>query len=297
MQLVDTIPIAFHGGSYGTYLEWLLTTLCSDSEIVTPFQSSGSSHNFKGNHLSNIDGWHKYSQSVCFSQFVRFHPKSTKEESLGGNLDCVLSQVDRMIYLYPDPQSKLLVINNYFTKIWNDWWVYQFDKDISPEKIYNNWPIDPATPLDQVPNWIRREFLSFYLMPAWLDQLEWYHPDRWSNPNCLLITVSDLLYDLDNSLKKIQNFCNLKFKKPIGQLHESHETMLKLQPYLNQDQLCNQIVQSTLNDSELEWKSLPLASESWVQWQLRNSGFEIFCDKLDTFPTNSVQLKKLIYSI
>jgi len=32
-----------------------------------------------------------------------------------------------------------------------------------------------------------------------------------------------------------------------------------------------------------------------IQWQLRNQGYEIQCHGLDMFPTNSVQLRKLIY--
>jgi hypothetical protein len=40
-----------------------------------------------------------------------------------------------------------------------------------------------------------------------------------------------------------------------------------------------------------------LASESYVQWQLRNLGYEIQCHELDKFPTNSVHLKELLYTI
>jgi hypothetical protein len=47
----------------------------------------------------------------------------------------------------------------------------------------------------------------------------------------------------------------------------------------------------------LHWNPLPLASEAWIQWQLRNLGWEIKCHELDIFPTNSVYLKELLYHI
>ena len=73
--------------------------------------------------------------------------------------------------------------------------------------------------------------------------------------------------------------------------------MLELQRYQNQDQLCQDIVDNTLNNTYFDWRDqeVPLASQAWIQWQLRNLGWEIKCDGLDTWPTNSIQLKNLIY--
>jgi hypothetical protein len=73
--------------------------------------------------------------------------------------------------------------------------------------------------------------------------------------------------------------------------------MLELQQNLLEDQICNRIVQYTINDLDFDWPELSLPSQSWIQWELRNQGFEIECHGLDKFPTNSIQLKKLIYPI
>jgi len=294
-NLRSTIPIIFNGGAYGTYLEWVLTVLTTDIKVVAPFNQNGNSHRFKGHHLIDIDGWRRYTKSSELSQFVRLHPKTKKEESISHNLDSILSKVDQIIYLYPDSDSKLLVINNYFDKIYHNWWEHQFDSQIDPAEIYSNWPVDPTTPVDQIPVWIQREFLSFYLMPAWHDQVEWYHPDQWQNSKCITLTVQDLLYNFKPSLIKIQEFCNLTFTKDIEKIVPYHNQMLQLQKYLGQDWVCRQIVQSVVNDCDFEWNTLPLASQSWIQWQLRNLNFEIQCDGLDIFPTTSVQLKKLLY--
>jgi len=51
-----------------------------------------------------------------------------------------------------------------------------------------------------------------------------------------------------------------------------------------------------LTDKDTVWDPLPLPSEVWIQYRLRELGYEIRCHGLDIFPTTSVQLKKLLYT-
>ena len=297
MHVKDTIPIAFSVGSYGTYLEWVLTTLSVDQHIDPPFSDTGSSHLFLGNHVENNAGWLRYLQGDQQHRFVRFHPKEKKYQSLSANLNQVLDSVDRMIYLYPDADSTLLVINNWLSKVRKDWWAHDIVSAQGLEKIHVNWPSCAGQSADDIPAWVRREFLSFYLIPAWQDQVEWYHPDAWHDSRCMIITVSELLYNFESCLSKLQQFANLSFKKNISEILPYHEIMLELQQHRTQDQLCKNIVETTINDSMFDWtgQEIPLPSQSWIQWRLRNLGWELACDGLDTWPTNSVQLKKLLY--
>jgi hypothetical protein len=297
MHAKDTIPIAFSVGCYGTYLEWVLTTLSVDQHIAPPFTDTGSSHLFFGNHVENNAGWLRYLQGDQRHRFVRFHPKEKKNQSLSANLNQVLDSVDRMIYIYPDADSVLLVINNWLSKVRKDWWAHYIVSAQNLEKIHANWPCCAGQSADDIPVWVRREFLSFYLIPAWQDQIEWYHPDAWHDGRCAIITVSELLYDFESCLSKLQQFANLSYKKSIDEILPYHEIMLELQQHRTQDQLCKNIVETTINDSMFDWsgQEIPLPSQSWIQWQLRNSGWELACDGLDTWPTNSVQLKQLLY--
>lgn len=288
-----TIAIVYTGGAYGTYLEWCLITLTSDIEIRPPFTSKGNSHHFPGHVLKDIEGWKNFVATGSQLPFVRFHPKTRKEHSLSSNLDYVCNTAQSVVYLYPD--TALLTVNNWMTKTCKDWWANQLTKQIDYNLIYQNWSVDPATPFDQVPYWIQREFLSFYLMPAWYDQVEWNHLETWSHPNCCVVTVGQLLHDFENSIHRIKTHCNLQFKKDVAELVPFHQQNLKLQKYITQDQICNQIIDAIVNNQLFEWEPLPLGSEAWVQWQLRNLGYEIMCNELDIFPTNSVQLRKLLY--
>lgn len=291
-----TIAKAFAGGTYGTYLEWCLSTLTSTSAIQSPFTRSGTSHIFKGNHLFDMDGWNRFVAAREQVKFVRLHPK-VAAESLTANLTQLCKQAEFVIHLYPTDDTMLLCINNSFTKVWDNWWGVQFKTSIDSSKIYQNWPVPPDTPIDSVPHWIKREFLSFYLVPAWNDMIEWDHTASWKHPRCLVVTVKDLLFDFENTLQNLVTRLGLDLKKEIKDILPYHKQNLERQKYLTHDQLCKNIVQSVLNNTALSWEPLGLCSEVWIQWSLRNHGFEIRCDGLDTFPTNSVHLKELLYPV
>ena len=244
-----------------------------------------------------MSGWHQYCCTDQNLQFVRFHPKTKKDEHLLENLDKVTSQVKKAIYIYPDPGSVLLTINNYYSKTWDDWWVTQFNNIIDQNKIYENWTISKEVPIEEIPTWIKREFLSLYLFPSWRDQVEWNHIDSWSDPKCYVVLVKDLMYNFEDTMKSIRDFCQLNFQRPIDSLTTSHQENIKLQKFINQDTICHNIVHSVLTDQPYQWAPLPLPSEAWVQWQLRHQGYEIQCHDLDQFPTDNVHLKNLMYSV
>lgn len=292
-----TTVIAYGGGAYGTYLEWCLTTLRSDLAIVPPFNSNGNSHRFKGNYVQGMEGWHQRNKQLLDAPFVRLHPKTKQHESLCDNMNHLCDSADSVVYICPDQDSVLLIINNLAYKIWNNWWQHAFATAIDPDKIYNNWPINKTVDINDVPNWIKREFLSLYLMPAWLAQTEWTRMLSWYHPKCCVVTVSQLLYDFESSIERIGAHCGFTFAKPVSVLLPYHQENLKLQKFTNQDQICKQVVDSIVNNQHLDWNDLTLISESWVQWQLRNLGYEIRCHGLDTFPTNSIQLKELLYPV
>jgi hypothetical protein len=248
-------------------------------------------------HLADISGWKNYAASENLSQFVRLHPKTIKDESISKNLEIILADVDKMIYLYPDENSILLNINNNYSKVWTNWWERHLTNTEFSNNLFNSWPVLPGTPVDQIPVWILREFLSYNLMTSWQQQVEWCHIDRWQHSNCTVITISDLLYQFEKTLEHIKTFCNLTFTKSIKQLIPAHNQMMKLQVNLDQDHTCQKIIQSIINNDNFDWKELPLPSQAWIQWELRNRGFEIQCHGLDNLPTNSIQLKKLLYPI
>ena len=286
------IAVIYNGGAYGTYMEWVLTTLTTDIPIQAPFTDVGNSHMFRSNHAARKT----FLNSKPSESFIRLHPKTIQGEILSTNLNLIINLVKNGIYLYPDKNSVLLNVNNYYSKIWDDWWTDRLSDSVFYNNLYDNFPVSKDIPTDEIPVWIKREILSFNLMPSWFNQVEWYHPDTWSHDRCQLVLLNELLYDFKNTIVKIQKFCNLEFKKSIDDIIPYHNKMLSLQKWLTQDQLCNNIIDSIINNQVFDWsdQELPLPSQSWIQWQLRNLGYEIKCHGLDIFPTNTTQLLKLL---
>lgn len=296
-----TVAIAFNGGAYGTYLEWVLTTLVSDSKISSPFRKDGSSHDFANRSLNNIHSpeWDSFTKTRNQFSFVRLHPKTEVTDNLNDNLRTILDYTSNLLYIYPDKDSILLNINNNYEKVKGDWWNNKKQTDpVYINDLYTKWDIDPNLPVSDIPLWIKREYLSYNLMPSWFSEVEWYHPDKWYHERCKIITIKNLLFEFESSISKIQKFCNLEFKKSISDLIPYHNEMLSLQKNLNQDAICFKIVNSIIKNIAFDWTDshLPLPSQAWIQWQLRNSGYEMKCAGIDIFPTNSVQLKKLLYT-
>jgi hypothetical protein len=311
MSLQSTVPIVYSPGSYGTYLEWALVSLTSTDPVANSVTATGSSHRYAGHGGNYIHRWkpesptqefyHRpdYDWSQGYPKFVRLHPKITTQDSVDKTLETLLNDVDQIVYLYPNKDCVLLTINNMYYKIWGNWWEHHVNNVFNKDDLYGRWGLDLTVSADQIPNWIKREFLSFYLMPSWLDQVNWYHLDRWSNQRCHVVLVNDLLYNFENTLQRLQKLLNLDFCHSVESLLPIHQKNIKAQRYLSQDSICTQIVTSTVNGTLYDWSNqmITLPSEAWVQWQLRNLGFEIRCDGLDIFPTNSLQLKELLYPL
>ena len=291
--MTTDIAIAYNGGAYGTYMHWLLTTLTSHNAITDPFEPNGSSHGFKGQGFGNIEQFFVADQ---LDPIIRVHPKNSQWHSLSENMNKLCDR-RRTIYIYPDENSVVLVVNNWLSKVWSNWWKQQFVTGLDKNLLYQNWPVDAGTDIDQIPLWIQREFLSHYLMPAWFDQVEWFHPDHWQHPNCLIVSVGDLLRNFETTMHTVLDFLKLETVRTVPELVQFHEKNLSMQKFFGQDCLARCIVDSATEPWDHDWHDIPvpLATQAWIQWQLRNLGWEIRCDGLDIWPGNSVELQKLLY--
>lgn len=298
----SVIPILYHGGTYGTYLHWVLDTLMHNGTIESPFTELGTSHKFQGIEVADVLTWWDYIDNCTTEQFVRLHPKSLATESLITNLDKILETVEQAVYIAPSESLTVLTLNNCVFKVWgqpDSWWDYETQTTINLDQIYANWPVTPGTPIKDIPIWIKREFMSHYLMHSWQDQIEQDKMQHWHHSSCLTISVNDILFDIVNTIERIQSFCHLKFVRSIQDIIPYHAQMIRLQKYLGHDQICDNIVNSVITNLDYDWSStdLSLVDEVWIQWRLRQLGYEIECHGLDKFPTNSVTLQERTYKL
>ena len=298
--------ILYSGGSYGTYLHWMLYALTHPAEIFDPTTAKGNSHN-----LDKLVSAQDYQKVLEFGLeeilnmpveqipvITRLHPKTSGDQYLGTNINQLLDRIEKLIVVYPTRDTYLLNINNYYYKIWDDPWTGPL-AHVDPENIYRNFPVAHGTPLNQLPKWVVREYISYDLFSSWESQVEWYFTDQFQDPRCLYVYVDQILNDPLGTVDRIKQFMNLDWVRSPEAILPYHNKNLSLQKYLNQDQLCCKIVQATLNNTLLTWTEdeLTLPSEAWIQKDLRDRGFGLQCHELNQFPTNSLTLSKLLYKL
>ena len=71
---------------------------------------------------------------------------------------------------------------------------------------------------------------------------------------------------------------------------------LAQQPYIKQAELIDQIVKKIISKEEFSWRTLSFAEEALLQCQLLHAGYEIQCDGLDEFPTDTHTFEKIIFT-
>lgn len=140
--------------------------------------------------------------------------------------------------------------------------------------------------------WELREWFSF-LYPQWV--LEWVDSKHVVTDNWLSMSNSEILSAPAEAFLKIIDFCNLTLD---GDLHAFAKHWLEKQQYiLDEFNLLDSIISCTLDNQELHWDPLSVIAESILQQRLRTLNFELMCDGLNTFPTTSTQLHKLLIKV
>lgn len=294
---LKTTPVIYQGGSYGSYLTWLLKMLFGNSTLRSPFNlEKGTSHRLKSSFI-DIDDWLQNHEQYDHSEdFSRVHAKLKSFHSLKFNVEQLTNHFGQSILIYPSRQTYLLHSNNAVYKICDDPWkgpLAYMDTD----NLYDNFPVDRAVDLPDVPKYIVREWLSFNFFNSMNSQIEWYLPDQIAHTGCLILFIDELLYNLEKTMYKIKNFLQLPYTKDIKDILPYHNKNLAAQKFLMQDEMAMNIVNSVRNyQLDFCWKAdeLTIITEAWVECWLREQGYNFKNFQLDQFPTSAEQLVKLL---
>lgn len=300
-KLKQYIPIIFNGGSYGSFLQYALLNLSIGHIITNPFTSHGASHKWVCNVLTtNNDGEFIIDQQAD-NQFIKYHPKTNKNDLLVDRILSAVNASNKAVFVYPTKETEmLLTCNNMYFKIWGEEWFENellyapLEKEIFNNNLYSNWDIPPNTKFKDINRWIQREFLSFYYFTACESLYEWDTEitSLVKHPNLHVVSVNDLLYNFEDTIVKLADFCEIEHTN-LPNVLKLHSRMISLQEHISKDVICHNIIDAFFNDSFYEFNSLSVVDEAWIQKKLRENGYEIQCDKLDIFPTNTLDLKKI----
>jgi hypothetical protein len=290
-----TIPILFNGGAYGSFIEWCLLYFSGQTDTIDPTGMNGSSHNFAGRHLMNMDGWRNYlsDQTVSVSPLVRFHPKVTKQESAISNILEVSNSTDRTILLYAGYDSLLLNINNKFEKIWEEGWLTKTEHDFKYNlKSWGRYNLTDMT------RWELREFLSFFIIPQHLSESEMDSILGYSSPNVIKVDVRDIINNFKKTITLLLEWCQFEIKR--YDFDRVFAMWIEKQVHIHKDQLVIDIVQSILSNNNINWSHarLTIVDESIIQMRLRDLyNLDLRCYNLNVFPTNTKDLKELLIDV
>jgi hypothetical protein len=283
------INIFFVPGMFGSTVEYVLRTFTAEHDYPKlDIQNDGSMHLFfKECHPTSINDLGKFIESDINTPIYPFKECSLPE-ILKGFQNQIVSGKSILMYADSLQSAELNMLFQYY-KIANGS-VLKFGLDIfcngnthnivNWNKNYQHW--------SELQHWELREWLSLFYS-SWVQ--EWIVSQNQVPDSFLKIQNIDLLYNTKDALTNIINFTGLTISKPLDNF--VNEWQQKQQYIVSEFNTLDQIVSNTLAQEDYEWKSLCIISEAIIQQRLRSKGFEIRCDGLNTFPTNT----KMLYSL
>jgi hypothetical protein len=149
---------------------------------------------------------------------------------------------------------------------------------------YNHW--------SDMEIWQLREWISLFYVP-WVQ--EWIHSPQQVDQQFLTVKNTDFLSNPVDTIDRIFLHCKLTQKSGLTEfLHQWQHTQKYVVDEFN---LLEQIIECSIADQNLSWKPTNIIAEAIVQQRLRALGYEIRCDGLNTFPTDSKTLYNLLEKV
>ncbi len=284
------INIFFVPGMFGTTIEYVLRSYTPDAvPIDAKICNDGSMHSFKKQkHLSDIgsveDFLSKHKQVQISTPIYPF------EDTHLGDILNIYKQYrphgDKNILIYADSLNsvELNLLFVYYKVITGNLnlglgiYLDNVDNNIMHwNKNYTHWT--------QMQQWELREWISLFyvsLTREWIDSF-------WQVDNSFLkVKNTDILHDPYQAISQIAEFCNLTITDNAKSflLEWQQRQQYILDEFLCLDQITNQTID--------HWKPLSIISEAILQQRFRSKGFELQCHNLNTFPTDSDSLYKLL---
>ena len=292
------IAVFFTPGMFGSTIDYVLRTFSQEinANFESDIQSNGSMHNHtKDKHI------------IRYDKFVDFLKKDDHDISvvtpiypfLNKKLPAIIvensEQLDKFshrILIYADNQeyAEINMLFQYYKIVLTN--IDSSGLDIycnGNEKNITSWNPN-YTHWTQMKCWELREWLSLFY-PSWTQ--EWINSQNQVDDTWLTIGTKDILHNTIDTFNKIISYCGLT--RNHRDLSAFSEEWKQKQLYvLEEYYLIDQIVSNTITSVDFSWGTLNIIAESIIQQHLRASGFEIKCDGLNVFPTNSITLNNLL---
>lgn len=272
------IKIIFPPGSYGTFLTKCLyhfSNLNNNLDKINfLFDANGSSHDFRLNNCSKNLIKCGHIETLDIDYFV-----------------------DRVITMLPDSQHYLDYFDNQFIKQEFEQTVKYINNYFSFEeinkKLQTSWNYTGNYD-HNTPKWIVREWTSFWINDCLIES---YNTDKYQKILSLeYYNVNEIFDNLYLLIEKIAKTLNLKL---IASKQEIDQTQLKFVQHqrLHNIQLkCQEWVYNITQGNNVSSPCVTIFDEAYVQMLLRTRGYEIKCEGLNDFPSDSSKMLEIIYT-
>lgn len=286
------IHVFFVPGMFGTTIEYVLRTFSQEYDsidgVILP---DGSMHSYyKEMHIGQQDMLNDLKKIQHNSITTPIYPfKTLHLPEILDYHDPYLGENSRSILMYANDlrSAELNILFQYYKIAEGLGWGLDIFCNSNSHNItqwnpkYTHWK--------QMQPWQLREWFSLFYV-EWIQ--EWIQSQNQVPEDFLKIINTDLLYDTESTLIKIINHCGLTLG---GDLSSFITKWQRAQQYIvDEFGLLDLIVDSTINQKDFCWRPTHMLAEAIVQQRLRTHRYEIRCDGLDIFPTDSETLYNLL---
>lgn len=313
--------IAFAPGCYGGWVHWLVCELSGvDTQSDMPFRPNGSAdawYHREHQHVGFIDDLLFDIGSLPSTSICRIHPLNdpinNDDDAFLRSIQQIIDSFDRTVYLYASIDSVCWILNALMDKCFNKHRDFnefftlsslESGKDLSKLNPFSfgkikedmaNWP-NETNDGNMVSRWIVREFMSINIKNIVHRFLGINSIENIKSLDLLAIDVAELRDNFTPAIHKILDHLLPSTQINEARLDELYASWKETQKHLYKDKLLTNIVDSTIEGTDLTWSDMTLADEAMIQHLLREKNYELKCHGLNEFPTNSKHLRELIYA-
>lgn len=242
-------------------------------------------------------------------------------------LDYLSDQVNKILYIYPSAESSSWFINNVYSKInlladsermgihdiKSKLKMYGLSEDkitelsltgleklqylMNNEINKKNLEAWGHTSIDEFQRWEFRELCSYYYYDrchARILSSEQINILKNTFKDIKFVSLDELRDDFVSTLESILLYFNLLPQR--NKIKDIQTQWLATQKHIFKDQIIDNIVLASINKTEYYYnmQDLTFIDEIFIQRQLKDLGYEISCYGLNTFPSNTIDLHKLL---
>jgi len=284
------IVILFTTGGFGSTIEYIVRQFSKEFESTdTAISTDGSMHGFKKE-------YHPVSSSEL--RQLKNHPHKITSV-IYPNCDQSASDVLSLFKSVTDHHDQIIFISCPTVKDYTLATLCAIGKtpilnntEILVDSHAHKWNSDYTSVAD-MKLWERRELISLTLLGN-MNQIVSCTDGQ--PPSWFKTSVCNITADLYRLSLKILEYLKLTSIDHVALQEFVQQWILAQQPYIKQAELIDLIVETIISKQEFAWSTLSFAEEALIQCRLLHAGYEIQCDGLDEFPTDTHTFRKIIFT-